>query len=144
MSVTTTTNGTYMAFVQWKDEYNTGQSAIDFDHKTLVTITNELFDELVKGSSPATILRLFKNLTDYVHRHFEREEEILRATEYPNIHGHAYKHREIEQVMGKLFLRYQEDPSTLKQSEVVDFLRRWIRDHILNEDHEFIEYLDES
>lgn len=128
-------------FLQWKSEYLVGHAIIDFDHQTLFNITNELFTYIEKGEGQDYIGKTINNLTDYIRRHFYREEAIFSNSDYPDILQHIEKHREIEKVVNKLAIAYAKDPASIKVDEVLLFLQKWLTSHILRSDHDYIPFI---
>lgn len=128
--------------IQWNDAWRVGNAAIDYDHQMLVNITNQLWhvkqQPRVKN---ADINRLLAQLVDYVKRHFEREEEIFMASDYPNKKSHKAMHAELTKVVEDISNVYMRDPDLLNLDEVMDFLKRWLMDHIVKHDMGYREFI---
>jgi hemerythrin len=130
-------------FIEWKDEYLIGNPLIDYDHQTLVNLTNELYERVRAGEGQARIADTIRCLIEYVERHFAREEEIFRATDYPDADAHAEKHRQIEKTVRDIAARYQTDPGAIDADEVLAFLQKWLTNHILRTDRTYLPYIQE-
>lgn len=128
-------------FIQWKDEYRVGHSLIDFDHQTLVNITNELFSNVERGFSQEEISTTIKYLIDYVEKHFEREESIFLESNYPDSQAHMEKHNEIKQVVRGIAAQYAADPSAININEVLEFLKKWLTNHIMRADRAYVPFI---
>jgi len=90
-------------FIEWKDDYLVGHPLIDYDHQTLVNITNELYANVQKGKGDEMIDDSINYLIGYVTHHFAREEGIFLESDYPDGAAHLQKHRDIEAVVGPTF-----------------------------------------
>ncbi len=129
--------------IAWKDEYDTGHPLIDYDHRNLVNLTNTLWRDVEAGVDNVDIARTINVLVDYVRQHFEREEALFLASDYPDAENHIQKHREIAKVVADLAHLYERDPDSIKAQEIVEFLRRWLTGHILKTDMDYVPYLKE-
>jgi len=128
--------------IEWNDAWRVGHSAIDYDHQMLVNITNQLWD-LKESSSikPAEVKRILDQLVDYVKRHFAREEAIFMASDYPYKDSHKAMHRDLTKVVEDIATVYERDPDLLDLDEIMDFLRRWLMDHIAKHDMGYRSYV---
>ncbi len=131
--------------IQWNDAWRVGNSAIDYDHQMLVNITNQLWD-LKKNprTKNADVLRILGQLVDYVKRHFEREEGIFSATDYPHKKEHIAMHRELTKVVEDIAVVFQREPDLLNLDEIMAFLKRWLMDHIAKHDMGYKEYIGQD
>ena len=128
--------------IQWNDAWRVGNAAIDYDHQMLVNITNQLWD--LKEQSRVThadVSRILGQLVDYVKRHFKREEEIFMASDYPLKASHKAMHAELTKVVEDIAKVYDKDPELLDLDEIMDFLKRWLMDHIVKHDMGYREYI---
>ncbi len=130
--------------IQWRDEYLIGDHLIDFDHQTLVTISNELFDEIENGTGHKVIEKTIHCLNDYIDRHFAHEEALFLDSDYPNAEEHIKMHREIEKIFRGIEAAYDKDPRSLDPGEMLEFIKRWLVRHILKIDREYIPYLEKA
>lgn len=131
-----------MALIQWSGDWETGNSVIDYDHQMLVTITNQIFEiRRAPGITNAKIKQALIQLVRYVDQHFAREEALFSQTDYPHVAKHIAMHRELEKVVGEIVDLFEREPDLLNLDEVIEFLRRWLVDHILKHDMGYKKYL---
>lgn len=131
-----------MPLIEWSNDWLIGHTAIDFDHQTLVNITNQIYDMRRQPKvSNEEIGRCMNQLADYVERHFAREEAIFSKTAYPLVEDHLKMHRDLEKVAREICDLYRREPDLLNFDEVTEFLRRWLIDHILKHDMGYKKYL---
>lgn len=128
--------------IQWNDAWRVGNSAIDYDHQMLVNITNQLWDlKQQPRVRNADISRVLGQLVDYVKRHFEREEEIFMASDYPHKKAHQAMHRELTKVVEDIAVVFNRDPDLLNLDEIMNFLKRWLMDHIAKHDMGYRDFI---
>ena len=128
-------------FIQWNDSYLVGHKLVDFDHMTLVNITNELFHRVNHGFSDEEISQTIALLIDYVEKHFEREEELFLNSDYPDSEKHLDMHKDITKTVKDIAAIYKNDPSAINIGEVLEFLKKWLTNHIMKADQGYAKYL---
>ncbi|MBF0373340.1 MAG: hemerythrin family protein [Alphaproteobacteria bacterium] len=131
-----------MALIAWDDAWLVGHGTIDYDHQMLVNITNQIYeirhDPTIKN---AQVFQTLQQLVSYVERHFAREEAIFDKTDYPDAAAHKQMHRELERVVREIVDLWRREPDLLNFDEVIEFLRRWLIEHILKHDHKYKPFL---
>ena len=131
-----------MDFIQWNDNYKVGNKIVDFDHITLVNITNDLFMRVERGAKGAEIASVIHHLIDYVERHFDREEELFLNSAYPDKEKHLNMHNDIRKTVKDIAKVYQSNPDAINIRQVLDFLKKWLTNHIMRADQGYVEYLE--
>lgn len=120
----------------WNDNFQTGLSAIDDQHRKLVELLNKLASHLAYGVDKPQLNKVFGELTDYAQYHFKTEESIwnkyLPADELSVEHAKAHQ----DFVTEVLDLRGKQDSLASEQviEEIVIFLTHWLAFHILETD----------
>lgn len=124
-----------MSFFNWTPDMSVGVDRIDEDHKGLISILNKLADSLEESQTldDELINKCFLSLIRYTEVHFTREEEMLKAVEYPDLADHRKEHQVfIEEIMEmrETFKDAQEDT----RRNLLNYLKGWLNSHILIED----------
>jgi hemerythrin-like metal-binding protein len=84
-----------VSLLQWKDQYSVGIDAVDYEHKELIALINELYDEwIVKGSKQETE-SFFGDLFRGISAHFALEERFMREKEYDQVGTHKADHERL-------------------------------------------------
>lgn len=128
-------------FIEWNSSYLVGHKLVDFDHMTLVNITNELFHRVNQGFSDEEIAQTISCLIDYVEKHFEREEELFVNSDYPEVEKHLAMHADITKTVKDIATIYKTDSSAINIDEVLVFLKKWLTNHIMKADVGYVQYL---
>ncbi len=132
-----------MAFIEWSDDMSVGVEVLDDDHRVIILLLNELYEAMVEGEGRAAMGFILDSLVNYTTIHFEREEKAFEKTDYPDIEAHKRLHK----TLIKQVLDIQEKHNNsifLMSMEVLDFLKRWLLDHIQGTDKKYEPYLNIS
>lgn len=120
----------------WNDNFGTGISAIDQQHKKLVTLINELAMHLAFQSNHITLEKVFAELTDYARYHFSAEEALIGhyLCDDPVLIQHSASHRSFEEKLARLKSNTKDKSPDALFSEILSFLSHWLAVHILESD----------
>ena len=125
----------------WATNMETGDPAIDKQHKQLFKIGRDL-EQLIRiqciGVTDKQLLDIVCELRDYTGYHFYEEERMMQEMNYPGINSHKKFHKRCSEYVVKLDLpKIKADP--LKQLKLMkDEVQDWIMGHVLNEDRDMI------
>lgn len=130
-----------MPLLLWSNQFITDIRAIDQDHRMLVDIVNTLFDDMQADEACTACARNLDALIRYTQEHFKREEKFMEAGGYPHLASHMRQHERLTQSIHRLRAAYRADPEALRAADVWVFLRRWLGDHIVKSDMDYVPYL---
>jgi hemerythrin-like metal-binding protein len=123
-----------MPLIQWTQDLSVSVEALDSDHKVLIDMINQL-DDAIKGGKPQdTVSKVLNALLDYTGYHFEREEALMDACGYPDLDAHARTHKTLKAQVANIRDRYDRNPESIHEREVLAFLKNWLTAHILGRD----------
>ncbi len=126
--------------INWSDVYVIGHDIIDKQHEKLVNIINKLYDAFLQGNANDIVGEVLQEMLDYTKEHFVYEEEVLRKMSYPKLKEHIKIHEGfVEKVKGYL-VSYEKGKSLLSY-EIMNVLRKWLMEHIGEEDKLYVKYL---
>jgi len=132
-----------MDLIPWSDDYLTGLTAIDTDHRMLFALVNDLNARVTSGDRSGIGLAL-QTLSDYVDYHFSREEKAMEAAGYQDLVAHVKRHRKLAETVDSLVLMHAENPDALDGEEVMTFLGGWLTGHILESDMAYVPHLRDA
>ena len=123
--------------ITWDQSLSVGVSSIDDDHKKLLDIINRVDDRTDK--SRAQLVEIFKELRDYTHYHFSREEELMVENNYTLLSQHKAEHTLFISTVEDFTKRAtdEQDLNAL-QAEATSFLSRWLSRHIRWSDLDYV------
>jgi len=120
----------------WNDNFTTGIDIIDQQHQQLVFLINELARHIAYQSDVPTLNKIFDQLKDYAHYHFETEEQIwhdyMEGDDW--LKGHEKTHASFLTEVSEI--KEHENGESLEEilEEILSFLIHWLAFHILDSD----------
>jgi len=130
-----------MAFVEWSDSLGVGVGSIDEQHKKLVGLVNDLHSAIENGQGGHVLGRTLNGLIDYTKTHFAYEEELFAKTGYPDTPAHKQEHDNLCKTVIAVQEKYNSGASDTLSSEVMDFLKSWLINHIQGTDKKYSSHL---
>jgi hemerythrin len=128
-------------FVEWSDALSVGIQEIDEQHKVLINLINRLFDETVVNQAPIKVTEeILTELVEYTKVHFAVEESLFRIFDYPEIETHMSRHADLKAQVLDLQKKINQ-VQTVINSELLMFLKKWLTNHILQEDKLYAPFL---
>ena len=126
----------------WSQILSVDVEEIDEDHRKLLDIFNVLKHALTEGDSPVYLAAVLEELINCTIWHFSHEERLMLKYAYAEIEQHKATHQELIRGARELQSRIlQADKSIL--DEDIEFLERWLTEHILTEDNRLGAYLSQ-
>jgi len=117
--------------IVWNDKYNIGIPEIDEQHKRIVTMINDLVNDLVPENIFDTVMKMSK----YADDHFDLEEKLMFQCDCDQSHAHRNQHLYFRQKTSELAgLDYTTGKHTL---DAFSYLCEWFINHIMTVDMEY-------
>ncbi len=132
-----------MSLIEWTPELSVHIPSIDAQHKELVRLINELHDAMRSGRGKDEVGRILRSLASYTQTHFEYEEAAMQRAGYPSAVTHKSMHQQLTTQVRTLSANLSGGKSVLSM-DVLEFLRTWLRDHILKADKAYSGHLLEK
>lgn len=129
-----------MKDIVWSNVLSVEVDEIDEDHRKLVNIFNILNHAVAEGESSAYLSAVLEELINCTVWHFSHEERLMLKHGYEGLEEHKAEHQALIQSARKM---QQEILQSGKQvaDENIDFLERWLTEHILTTDMRLGSYL---
>ncbi len=122
-----------MALIDWTDEFKTGIESVDKQHRKLVDIVNRFDEAARKGKGSRIMTEILGDLIGYTAEHFSDEERLMEDAGYPKLKQHCSQHRQLLQKVERLQYEFDQQGKRIT-TEVREFLKYWLINHILKED----------
>lgn len=122
-----------------------GIEKIDSEHRHLISIFNRL-SEKADQEEPTDFVKIVEELEKYSNYHFADEETLMKKANFTEIDEHVIQHQIFRQKIDdfKTSIRFG---SSMLQSEIIDFLLKWLLKHIMECDAKYVpsikEYLNQ-
>lgn len=126
--------------INWSEQYRTGISVMDADHRKLIVIINRFSEALSVNSSKVETIKIYESLLNYTVTHFEHEESLMKKYNYPDSENHFQIHKDL---VGEV-LELKKDKKYIFPENIIDFLNSWLIDHILETDKKLGEFLNKK
>ncbi len=126
----------------WGKILSVGVDEIDEDHRKLIHIFNILNHSLVEGESPEYLAATLEEMINCTVWHFSHEERLMLKHRYKEIEEHKAEHRDLIQSAKDLQqVILQSDKPIVDEN--IEFLERWLTEHILTADGRLGSYLSQ-
>lgn len=128
------------ARIDWHPAYESGNEAIDAEHRFLFSLANELLNAVVAKRPGGEIRPMVELLVLEIRKHFATEEAMLDEMAYPRLSHHREVHRRLLSRAEGLLASFKSD--ALEIGELFEFLARdVITRHMLGADRDFFAYV---
>ncbi len=118
--------------------YQLGHYEIDKQHRILFMLFRKTrYDVLNKNEIEITTILL--DLIKYAIGHFDYEEELMEKSNYDLYEEHAVQHLIFK---NKILTMLQKEKNEKVANDLLDFLKTWLEQHILQEDKKLIHHIN--
>lgn len=124
----------------WNSSYELGVESIDKQHQRLVELLNDFYANIKNRSNTEIIFTLISGMKEYVILHQRFEIELLKKYGFDKIEEHEKEHSAFMQKINDLEKR-QKMGFAVVSYEITDFLKKWLREHILIQDKKIASFL---
>lgn len=84
-----------MTLVAWQSEFETGIASVDFEHREMVELLNQLYAELDHEPDNDAVEDFLGEVFANIAAHFALEEKIMRDTGYDEYQLHKDDHEKL-------------------------------------------------
>ena len=120
----------------WSADYSVSIDAIDAQHKALIVLINELHQAIVEHRGQATACAVLDRVSEYTRSNFALEEQLMRASHYPDYEAHRQQHRALVDQLRLLRHRCYDDNLPIAFA-LLHILKNWLVRHINESDKHF-------
>jgi hemerythrin len=130
-----------MALFTWSDKFAVNILEIDAQHKRLIELINMLYDAMKQGKGKDVLGKVLADLVTYTVYHFSTEEKLFQKFGYPEYEVHKKEHDNLTLKAKDLKEKFNQG-KTMITIEVMNFLKDWLNNHILNSDTQYGPFLN--
>jgi len=124
---------------RWTADLETGDPAIDREHRELIELLDRLQEAAAAGDQQAQVSHALDQFRAHTIEHFPHEERAMDAARFPGLARHAAVHARITDLMVEL-VQKQNNGETVLYSEI-EQLGATLYRHILLDDKPFASFL---
>lgn len=119
-----------MALIEWRDAFLTGDSAVDFEHKELVDLINQLYEKLdMKNADVDVVSEFLGEINAKISAHFALEERMMRAAGYVEFDDHKEDHEELLDDIREIMISYDDGAYETFADTLGQHLTKWFTRH---------------
>jgi hemerythrin len=124
-------------FIKWRPDFNLGIQEIDEQHKKIVELINQLNEAFINKVAHEHLGNILDEMTRYADYHFKTEEKLFSQYNYPFTSEHIQMHKDFKRKVADFRDKFDKNlPVTFR---VLNFLRKWLTNHILDVDREYVD-----
>jgi len=131
-----------MSIITWNDSLSVEITEIDDQHKQLIVILNELHEAMKNRVGQQIVGKKLEEMAKYSKVHFDTEEKYFSLFDYDNSVDHIAEHEKFV-VKTDEFKKDLSEGKLALSIDVMNFLMKWITDHIMVSDHKYIKCFKE-
>lgn len=123
-----------MSLIEWKDEFEIGIPSVDFEHRGMIQIINELHGKLAENSDKETIANFLGEIHALISAHFALEEKEMREMAYDQFEEHKEDHEDLLDQIRDMMDELEQDGSGETMKTLGPRLNSWFTEHFRTRD----------
>jgi hemerythrin-like metal-binding protein len=116
--------------ITWNSKLEHGVPFMDGDHREMVELINAVYAACDRHEWNDAVRVAMLDLSIFTVQHFNREEEIMQALNYPGLAAHTKAHQKLIGYLDAISERILHDGPAAIDSLTVDFLHNWLVKHV--------------
>ncbi|MBT7952853.1 MAG: hemerythrin family protein [Gammaproteobacteria bacterium] len=131
-----------MVLVEWRDDFKVGIDEVDFEHKEMIDLINESYEEAKKDGSSEAVMDFLGEIFEKISAHFALEEKVMKKLEYDQFEDHKDDHERLLDSIRDIMDEYA-DETVLDDEKFGLSLKEWFVNHFSTKDarlHSFLEH----
>lgn len=128
----------------WSGEWSVGLDVLDNEHSTILGLIGELAELSSQKGAVRQIGAIVASVAAYTEHHFQREENVMSAVDFPGLTGHRLLHARLKDRTNIYLRQSLENPAMVDIESLHGFLKEWWEHHILREDMAYKPFLENN
>jgi len=136
-----------MALIEWREEFEIGIPSVDYEHRMLIELINELHSKLAGVVAKESVPAFLGEIHTRISAHFALEERAMRELKYGNYAEHKTDHELLLDEIRDIMDAYEADAYAGYERELSGELQSWFGGHFRDQDaplHAFLEQRGKS
>jgi len=130
-----------MVLVEWRDDFRIGIDSIDFEHRQMIQLLNDLHESLSGDCSKDEVIGFLGEVFARISAHFALEEKIMRARRYDQLEDHKEDHERLLDGIRDIMDGVEQGRISTVDEELPRHLEPWFSVHFKTKDarlHRFL------
>lgn len=123
-----------MPIIEWRDDFKTGDAAVDHEHRELIDLMNTLFDAMTEGAPTDETLRSLGEVFARISAHFALEEREMVEAKYGAFPDHKDDHEDLLDEIRDIMDAYEVGAFSAERDAFGERLRDWFVNHFKTHD----------
>lgn len=122
--------------ISWRDAYAIGVDSVDYEHRQLISLINELYECARGDADKNAILEFLGDVLAQISAHFALEEKLMRERNYDEFEDHKQDHERLLDDISDIIDAYEADRFFSAES-FGERLDAWFSEHFRTRDARF-------
>jgi hemerythrin-like metal-binding protein len=122
-----------MVLIVWKQEYAVGVAEVDYEHRQLIGLINQLASMLERQDGDLGVEQFLGEIYAKISAHFALEEKIMRERSYDQYEDHKADHERLLDEIRDIMDEY-EDKRCFDRKMLAERLSAWFGVHFRTKD----------
>ena len=120
-------------YVTFTSELSVSYEPMDNQHKKWIDLFNRIYQAHIKGENESSVRQVIKDLVDYTVWHFGFEDKMMEKYNFKTFESHKMQHDDILEQVQEIY-RQLENGEEILIVNILEFLKKWLTNHILKTD----------
>jgi hemerythrin len=118
-----------MTLIAWQTDFETGIASVDFEHKEMVALLNQLYTELDNDPDDSAVEDFLGEVFANISAHFALEEKIMRDNGYDEYQLHKQDHEQLLDAIREIMDDHQSGHFSDASDLLSVRLKNWFEEH---------------
>lgn len=119
-----------MALIEWRDTFNTGNAAVDHEHREMIDLINDVHGRLAGGAPEVDDIEAFLGeINAKISAHFALEEHMMRNARYAKYQAHKDDHEALLDEIREIMATFDAEGLEAFESALSERLTTWFTEH---------------
>lgn len=123
-----------MALIEWRKDFETGIPDVDFEHRELIELINNMHAQLENDAPAEDISDFLGEVFARISAHFALEESMMRKHNYDEYIDHKTDHEKLLDDIRDIMDDFEAGKYTAYRETLAPAIRDWFVNHFKTRD----------
>lgn len=123
-----------MSLIDWSDDFRTGIASLDFEHRQMIDLLNEMAAAVLPGGTGEQVADFLGEVYAKIQAHFALEERIMREHRYAGYAAHKAEHERLLDQIREIMENQEGAGDRDLRATLGSRLRDWFMVHFHEQD----------